>query len=228
MIISHQHKFIFLKTRKTAGTSIEVALSRFCGPEDIITTLDGEAQALRDRIGAARPQNYRTPLRHWTGRDVVKFFVKGRRARYTQHMSAMSLRPRIDADVWRTYYKFCVERNPYDKAISLYFWRTKDLEVRPSLQEFLRAIDAESLSNFHIYSIDDRIAVDKVIRYERLQEELSDLMHRFGLPDVTLPKAKGNHRLDRRPHTELLTEEDREIVERVCSREIGQLGYEFD
>ena len=28
MIISHEHKFIFLKTKKTAGTSIELALSR--------------------------------------------------------------------------------------------------------------------------------------------------------------------------------------------------------
>ena len=37
MIISHKHKFIFIKTRKTAGTSIELFLSRFCGPEDIIT-----------------------------------------------------------------------------------------------------------------------------------------------------------------------------------------------
>ncbi|MEL6382956.1 MAG: chondroitin 4-O-sulfotransferase, partial [Cyanobacteria bacterium J06626_18] len=32
MIISHEYKFIFLKTRKTAGTSIEIALSKFCGP----------------------------------------------------------------------------------------------------------------------------------------------------------------------------------------------------
>ena len=38
MIVSHKHKFIFLKTRKTAGTSIQIALSGICDIEsDIIT-----------------------------------------------------------------------------------------------------------------------------------------------------------------------------------------------
>ena len=37
MIVSHKHKFIFFKTRKTAGSSIQVALANHCGPDDIIT-----------------------------------------------------------------------------------------------------------------------------------------------------------------------------------------------
>ena len=38
MIISHKHKFIFLKTRKTAGTSVQIALSGICDQDlDIIT-----------------------------------------------------------------------------------------------------------------------------------------------------------------------------------------------
>ena len=37
MIASFSCRFIFLKTRKTAGTSVELALSPACGPEDIVT-----------------------------------------------------------------------------------------------------------------------------------------------------------------------------------------------
>ncbi len=40
MIVSHQHRFVFLKTVKTAGTSVEVLLRRLCGPADIITPID--------------------------------------------------------------------------------------------------------------------------------------------------------------------------------------------
>jgi len=51
MIISHEHKFIFLKTKKTAGTSIELALSELCGLDDVITpltTVDETRTAIAD------------------------------------------------------------------------------------------------------------------------------------------------------------------------------------
>ncbi|TAE78164.1 MAG: hypothetical protein EAZ84_02360 [Verrucomicrobia bacterium] len=37
MVISHKHRFIFIKTAKTAGTSIEAFLSPHCGPDDVFT-----------------------------------------------------------------------------------------------------------------------------------------------------------------------------------------------
>ena len=56
MIISHEHRFIFLKTKKTAGTAIEAALSQLCGPECVVTPYREESE--QDRKGLA-PQNYR-------------------------------------------------------------------------------------------------------------------------------------------------------------------------
>ncbi|MEM7193183.1 MAG: hypothetical protein AAF405_10065, partial [Pseudomonadota bacterium] len=56
MIISHKHKFIFLKTKKTAGTSVELALSQICGESDVITPLAAADEALR--ADGLRAQNW--------------------------------------------------------------------------------------------------------------------------------------------------------------------------
>ena len=61
MIASHQHRFIFLKTRKTAGTSVEIALSKVCGPDDIITEISPEDEELRQAAGGRPPQNFQSP-----------------------------------------------------------------------------------------------------------------------------------------------------------------------
>ena len=39
MIISHKYRFIFVKTRKTAGTSVEAYLSQHCGDSDVLTPI---------------------------------------------------------------------------------------------------------------------------------------------------------------------------------------------
>ena len=40
MIISHTHKFIFIKSLKTAGTSIETALSNHCSGNDVVIPIN--------------------------------------------------------------------------------------------------------------------------------------------------------------------------------------------
>ncbi|MBC7144148.1 MAG: hypothetical protein H5U24_01950 [Thioclava marina] len=67
MILSHAHRFIFLHNRKTAGSSISVALARYLGPEDlqlsaIVETLrEGIPLTVQGRPPIARPRRSRGP-----------------------------------------------------------------------------------------------------------------------------------------------------------------------
>ena len=53
MILSHSHRFIFIKSAKTAGTSLESALSNDCDGKDLVAPIGAtgsshELQALSD------------------------------------------------------------------------------------------------------------------------------------------------------------------------------------
>ena len=58
MILCHKYRFIFLKTNKTAGTSVEIALSRFCEERDIVTHLSPEEETLRESVGGRASEHY--------------------------------------------------------------------------------------------------------------------------------------------------------------------------
>ena len=58
MIISHKLKVIYIKLAKVAGTSFEVALSKYCGPDDILTPIKENGQEYRESLGFFKEQNY--------------------------------------------------------------------------------------------------------------------------------------------------------------------------
>ena len=196
MIVSHRHRFIFVRTRKTAGTSVEIALSKFCGPDDIITR-DAD-DALRHELGYPGPQNDGgIPLSAYTFSEWRRLFTRRERARFKNHTPASRIRSLVGEQIWRSYYKFAIERDPWDKAISLYYWRTRGEQPRPPLLQFLQNVGTRSLSNAHIYMIDGALGVDRIIAYENLAAELEEIRLHLALPEpVPLPRAKSTHRTE--------------------------------
>ncbi len=75
MIVSHKHKFIFLKTNKTAGTSIEIALSKFCGEDDIITRISPKDEQTRRDLGYRGAQNFQAPFRDYRPKERLDVIV---------------------------------------------------------------------------------------------------------------------------------------------------------
>ena len=90
MIVSHSNKFIFVKTRKTSGTSMEVSLSQVCGPDDIITPISFEDELVRLDMGGTLPQNY-AGLGEQRYRDMIKArkmkFLRARRPVSYTHLT---------------------------------------------------------------------------------------------------------------------------------------------
>lgn len=231
MLLSHKHRFIFLKIKKTAGTSIEISLSRYCdGPDDIITDLAPADQALRDKL-LIKPKNR---LAHWHSYRVTDAYVlitRGKRKRqFWGHMPAVAVRERVGAEVWNSYFKFAIDRNPWDKTISNYYWRCRGKTGRIDLDEYFRRYTGRfNHYNFPVYSIHGAVAVDFVGRYENLIPDLTNALQQVGIEfDGWLPRAKGAARIDRRHYSEVLNEQQREIISSHFRAEVDLLGYRFE
>ena len=85
MIISHSHRYIFIKSEKTAGTSVEAALSKHCTDSDIVTPL-GDYWFNRGEKG------------EWihSAMNAEGFF---------QHDPAAEVKRKVAPEIWNDYFK---------------------------------------------------------------------------------------------------------------------------
>ena len=98
------------------------------------------------------------------------------------HTPALKIRTAVGGPTWNAYKTFTVERNPWDRAVSLYFYlHGSKNENRPDFSQFLRETSPGDLSNFHLYAIDGKVAVDRVVRYENLRCGLSEIWRWVGI-----------------------------------------------
>jgi hypothetical protein len=239
VIVSHEYGFIFVKTAKTAGTSVELLLSSVGGAADIVTpfAIPEEGHEPRNYRGFFNPlpelimkRRQRMGARAY-GQTFRNFRAK---QRYYHHMPAWLIRDRLPRE-WGEYYTFCVERNPWDKVISGWAWlrasRGWDLSMDGYI-ELLRQHVARNLPpsglwpyNLPLYAATDgrSTLVDEVLEFERLGPSLNAICHRLGIPaDVTLlPQAK------LRPSgvRQVLTLEQVLAVEDIFRAEIALHGY---
>jgi hypothetical protein len=150
MIISHQYKFIFLKTNKTARMSIEIALSKSCGVDDVITPISEKDERLRSSLGYPGPQNFWASAGHYGLKDLGALLLKFRRKKlFSAHMNASRASQGLGKPRWDNYFRFCVERNPWDRVVSRYYWLHRS-EPRPTFSEFIRSDGPEKLKRHYV------------------------------------------------------------------------------
>ena len=232
MIISHEHKFIFLKTKKTAGTAIEAALSELCGPSDVITPYRAESE--EDRKGR-EPQNYRIEHPLKPKRPLLRKLL-GRPERYYhhsvgfyEHMPASLVRAYVGEEIWRSYFKFAFDRNPWDRQVSWYFYKTKSKGRRPSFERFMRSRRRAFVDNHEIYMQGGAVAVDFVGRYEKLDADLNKALEMIGFGrQLAVPHSNVTpNKAERQDYRSYYTPQTEALVREWYAPEIALLGYGF-
>ena len=219
MIVSHEHGFVFMKTRKTAGTSVEIALSRVCGEDDVITPVTEADEALRRAHGGRGPQHFESP--------------PNLERKAFNHMPVSMVRKMLGRKRFESYFSFAIERNPWDAVVSLYHWRNRDTGSRPPLPSFGEYVASEAVETFaaknqRIYRIKGGVAVDRVLRYESLASDLATVWTELDLPGTPdLPHAKGGTRPPGPSYRSYYDDASRDRIAELFAAPIAELGYEF-
>jgi hypothetical protein len=144
-------------------------------------------------------------------------------------MPAHLVRAYVGDDIWRSYFKFAFDRNPWDRQISWYFYKTKTKASRPSFESFMASRRRAYVANHEIYMEGGALAVDFLGRYENLDADLAKALQMVGVARrLDVPKSnvapnketRQDYRSYYSPHTEAL-------VRDWYAPEIALLGYGF-
>jgi len=192
VLVSHGHRFIYLKTHKTAGTSVEMALEPFCAPPGHQPRHKCPQSVTGYGIVGMRMMGQ-------TKRSLVDRLLRRNRVTWRNHMPAARVRHHLPRRQWTGYCKIAAIRNPFDRMVSYFYWRvpadpagaSEDFaQTRARFRDFVLHRDwSDDTRTTHI---DGCYVIDHVVRYEHLQADLGDLARKIGIDpaEVILPVTK--------------------------------------
>jgi len=203
MIISHKHKFVFFHLRKSAGTSLFLALCNSIGAlnEDLKPKCKPEEHLL---------------IKNKPYQDYGNF------SEIDQHSSFEELKSIFLNKGWDIdeYFKFTFTRNPWDRTASYYFYQFKGTV---SFKEFCIE-QKDSQYNWLKCETSNKIGTDFVGKIENGQKDFDLVCSKLRIPTQQLPhenKTKHKH------YTEYYDQETRQIIAEKYAKDIEYFGYKF-
>jgi len=245
VILSVAHKFVLVRGRKVAGTSVEIALSTICGPDDIVSPLIGvderRRQALNGRCG-----NYSSDpvweaayaaLVSQTPLDQLHRLHKPP-ARYAAHTSLSQICAQYPGSL-DGFQVLCLARHPYARVLSaLNMQRTfgayqRGDRMRSEPQTWARAFDnavgsgaLALLMNMELYRGVTGAMTMRVLRYEHLQDDFDAFTAALGVcRRVALPHAKKGLMSNRLNAAQILRRDQLDAINEMFSEEFEVFGY---
>lgn len=157
-----------------------------------------------------------------TGRDPYE-------GTWDKHLSVTQIKELYPRE-YQKYFKFSIVRNPWDRFISMVLYRrrrwgfTEDISQQIRKDLTLPYFHRKSASNMLCH--DGSLAVDFVVRFERLQDDMKVVWGTLGLPNQTIPHL--NVSAGRAPYWDYFDNYSREFIRHSQRRDIELFGYDYE
>lgn len=169
---------------------------------------------------------------------------------FRRHYSAQQIRAKVGEAIWNDYFKFTIERNPWDKILSQY-WGYAGYKDKRLYKRIWEHVVGEPLSfpawfrlkvwqgrliglghirfpaHYRHYAENGQVLLDFIGRYENRQAHLALLSERLGIPIDPDVRTGVNFHKERRPYPELFDAWMCRIVENAYRDDLRFLGYRF-
>lgn len=248
-----------MHSRKTAGSSITILLNKDIGSRDI------QIGVWPDTLKAGGKYNYhsisiiRRNLKQIIKESIkLSFFKKKVKIDHNSinkfikkyaaqeygltkgaHSSAIQVKF-FAKEYWDSFFKFAFVRNPWDHAVSDFYWRVKNRNIKDvDFKEFLfrlaapQRLDKEKtrppiITNWSIYTINDKVALDFIGRYENLKKDLEKIENIIGVKlNINSIWSKSNIRGKNKSIADFYDEESIELVRQIYKKEIEEFNYQI-
>lgn len=209
MLISDSHKFIFIRMRKVASSSMKAILDPL-----VIPRPESKIAHLKSRAGL-----------EW---NYQKYVCR-------RHNDIRAAKNRMPQDKFNEYFKFAFVRNPWERLVSEYVFllresthgRHERVKKLGGFNDFIhmQIPRADAYQINMLTSKKGKLLLDFVGKFENLSHDWRFVCEKIGIEYQALPVVNATRH---KPYQDYYDDQSRQLVANHWSKEIELFGYTFE